>query len=158
MKFKTSKRPNLIAKLPKEVIKLFEIFEGNIRLVGGCVRDLILERQIHDYDFATKALPDDIIKILKKNNIQAIPTGIKFGTITAVINGNNFEITTLRKDQNQDGRHCDVEFVDDYFFDAARRDFTMNALYLDEKGVIYDYFGGIADIKSKKVKFIGDAQ
>ncbi len=154
---KISLHHELVKNLPREIKKLFTIFSGEIRLVGGCVRDLILGKKIHDYDFATKFLPQEITKILEKNKIKAVPTGAKFGTITAVVNGKNFEITTLRKDLATDGRHCDPEFVDDYFLDAARRDFTINALYLDLQGSVTDYFGGISDLKNKKVKFIGDA-
>ena len=153
--------PNLIKNLPPEVKKIFSIFlnQGDeIRLVGGCVRDLLIEKQVNDFDFATKFLPEEIIKILEKNKIQAIPTGVKFGTITAVVNHKNFEITTLRKDSETDGRHCQPEFIDDYFLDAARRDFTINALYLDDKGLVHDYFNGISDLKNQEVKFIGNAQ
>lgn len=153
-------RQNLAHYFPDEVKKIFQIFlkEGDeIRLVGGCVRDLLIGKMVHDFDFATKFLPDDIIAILEKNNVKAIPTGKKFGTITAVLNRKNFEITTLRKDLNNDGRHCEPEFVDDYLLDASRRDFTINALYLDDKGTIMDYFNGIADLQNKHVRFIGDA-
>lgn len=143
--------------LPPEVKKLFTIFGSEIRLVGGCVRDLILGKKVQDYDFATRFLPQEITEILEKNKIKAVPTGAKFGTITAVVNGKNFEITTLRKDLETDGRHCEPEFVSDFFLDAARRDFTINALYLDATGVVSDYFDGIADLKNKKVRFIGDA-
>lgn len=152
--------PELTKKLPAEVKKIFQVFLRNgdeIRLVGGCARDLLLNKKVNDFDFATKFLPQEVLEILKKNKIKAVPTGVKFGTITAVVNGKNFEITTLRKDLESDGRHCEPEFVDDYFFDAARRDFTINALYLDSKGSVYDYFNGIYDLKNKKVKFIGDA-
>lgn len=154
---------DLIKIFSPEVKKIFEVFlkEGGkgdeIKLVGGCVRDLLNGGEVKDYDFASKFLPEEIIVILEKNNIKAIPTGIKFGTITAVTNHQHFEITTLRKDNENDGRHCVSEFVDDYFLDAARRDFTINALYLDSKGLVYDYFDGISDLKNKKVKFIGDA-
>ncbi len=147
----------LIKKLPNEVKVLFEIFGDEIRLVGGSVRDLLLEKKVNDFDFATRFLPQETTKILEKNKIKAVPTGVKFGTITAVVNGKNFEITTLRKDSETDGRHCSPEFVDDYFLDAARRDFTINALYLDSAGLITDYFDGISDLENKKVKFIGDA-
>lgn len=157
MKPKISSNPNLIKKLPKEVKILFEIFGDEIRLVGGCVRDMLLKKEVSDFDFATKTLPQKTVKILEKNKIKAVPTGVKFGTITAVVNGKNFEITTLRKDNETDGRHCNPEFVDDFYFDAARRDFTINALYLDSKGCVTDYFDGISDIKNKKVRFIGDA-
>lgn len=154
---KISSNPWLIKKLPEEVKILFKIFGDEIRLVGGSVRDLLLKKKVNDFDFATKFLPQDTIKVLEKNNIKAVPTGVKFGTITAVVNGKNFEITTLRKDFENDGRHCVPEFVDDFFLDAARRDFTINALYLDSKGSIFDYFGGILDLKNKKLQFIGDA-
>lgn len=152
----TSSHPNLIEKLPKEVESLFKIFGDEIRLVGGCVRDLLVEKDVNDFDFATRFLPQEIIDILEKNKVKAVPTGIKFGTITAVVNGKNFEITTLRKDEESDGRHCNPKFVDDYFLDASRRDFTINALYLDSKGEISDYFDGISDLKEQKVRFIGD--
>ncbi len=148
---------DLIKKLPTEVKNLFEVFGGQIRLVGGSVRDLLLQKKVSDFDFATKFKPEEITKILKKNKIKAVPTGAKFGTITAVINGKNFEITTLRKDSETDGRHCKPEFVADYELDAARRDFTINALYLDSEGLIHDYFDGISDLKKQKVRFIGNA-
>lgn len=157
MSLKTYSHPELIEKFPKEVAIIFKIFGDDIRLVGGCVRDLLLKKEINDFDFATPLLPEKIIETLENNHLKAVPTGIKFGTITAVVNGENFEITTLRKDIENDGRHAKVEFVDDYFFDAARRDFTINALYIDFKGLIYDYFEGISDLKNQKVKFIGDA-
>jgi poly(A) polymerase len=147
-----------LKNLPPEIKKIFDIFPSDsIRLVGGCVRDMIIGITPKDYDFATQFLPQETITILQKHNILAVPTGVKFGTITAVINNQNFEITTLRKDNKADGRHCEPEFVDDYLLDAQRRDFTINALYLDSQGVIYDYFNGIADLENKTVKFIGDA-
>lgn len=161
MSLKTYNYLNLVENFPFEVRKIFEIFlkKGDeIRLVGGCVRDLLINKKVNDFDFATKFLPQEVIKILEENNIKAVPTGVKFGTITAVINHKNFEITTLRKDSETDGRHCNPEFIDDYFLDAARRDFTMNALYLDDKGVVYDYFDGVEDIKNQYVKFIGNAK
>ncbi len=158
MKPKVYDYQNLAQNLPAEVKKIFTIFSDEIRLVGGCVRDLLCGEKLHDFDFATPFLPEKIIEILQKNNLKAIPTGERFGTITAVVNGKNFEITTLRKDLETDGRHCKPEFVDDYFFDAARRDFTINALYLDSAGVLYDYFDGISDLEKKCVKFIGEPQ
>jgi len=148
----------IFENLPPEVLKIFTIFNGNIRLVGGSVRDLILEKKVNDYDFACKFLPDEIQKILKAHNIKSIPTGLKYGTITAVINNKNFQITTLRKDENQQGRACDVNFVEDFFEDAKRRDFTINALYLDSLGEIHDYFNGLTDLQNRKVRFILDAK
>ncbi len=147
----------LLEKLPKEVKIIFNIFEDKIRLVGGSVRDLLLEKNVGDFDFATEFLPEDVTKILEKNNITALPTGLKHGTVSALINHQTFEITTLRKDAETFGRHARVEFVDDYFLDAKRRDFTINALYLDNQGLVYDFFDGISDLKNEKVKFIGDA-
>ncbi len=144
--------------LPLEVLKIFAIFGENIRLVGGSVRDLLLEKNVNDYDFACKFLPEKIEKTLKENNIKSIPTGLKYGTITAVINNKNFQITTLRKDENQKGRTCDVNFVEDFYEDAKRRDFTINALYLDSHGQIHDYFNGINDLKNHNVRFILDAK
>jgi len=148
----------IFKNLPPEVLKIFAIFGENIRWVGGSVRDLILEKKVNDYDFACKFLPDEIQKILKAHNIKSIPTGLKYGTITAVINNKNFQITTLRKDENQKGRACDVNFVEDFFEDAKRRDFTINALYLDSLGKIHDYFNGLADLQNHKVRFILDAK
>lgn len=162
---KTFSHPELITNFPPEVQKIFETFlrdkklgGDEIRLVGGCVRDMLAGLKLKDFDFATKFLPEKTIEVLAQNRIHAVPTGIKFGTITAVINHQHFEITTLRKDSEQDGRHCEPEFIDDYFFDAARRDFTMNALYLDNQGLVHDYFDGITDLQNKKVKFIGEAK
>ena len=148
----------IFENLPPEVLKIFAIFGENIRLVGGSVRDLILEKKANDYDFACKFLPNEIQRILKAHNIKSIPTGLKYGTITAVINNKNFQITTLRKDENQQGRACDVNFVEDFFEDAKRRDFTINALYLDYLGEIHDYFNGLADLQNRKVRFILDAK
>jgi poly(A) polymerase len=148
--------PNFVEKLPIEVKEIFAVFSSQILLVGGCVRDLILEKEINDFDFATKFTPQEVIEILQRNDIKAVPTGVKYGTVTAVLNQKNFEITTLRHEKNHDGRYFEAEFVDDYFFDAARRDFTINALYLDVNGTVFDYFGGVSDIKKRKVIFIGD--
>lgn len=157
MQPKTFSHPELVKNLPQEVKKLFAVFNDEILLVGGSVRDLILGKKLNDFDFATKFLPEKITEILEKNNIKAVPTGARFGTITAVVNGKNFEITTLRKDTETDGRHLVPEFVDDFYEDAARRDFTINALYLDSEGSLHDYFGGLEDLKNKKLHFIGNA-
>jgi poly(A) polymerase len=150
-------KSNFTNLLSDEVKIIFKIFDDRVRLVGGAVRNLIINKQVSDYDFATTLLPSEIIEILKKNNIQAISLAIKYGTIIAVVNQKNFEITTLRKDIDHKGRDCDVEFVDDYFVDASRRDFTANALYLDSNGIIYDFFNGIKDLKNSRICFIGNA-
>lgn len=129
-----------------------------VRLVGGCVRNYILGRKINDYDLATKYKPEKLISIFEKNNVKYYKSGIDFGTITAIINGKSFEITTLRKDIKPDGRHTLVEFTDNYEVDAARRDFTINALYCDINYNIYDYFNGISDIKKGILRFIGNPE
>ena len=150
-------KSNIINSVSEEVKIIFGIFEDQVRLVGGAVRNLLINKKVSDYDFATPLLPSEIVQILKKHNIQTISLAIKYGTIIAVVNKKNFEITTLRKDLDHKGRDCDVEFVDDYFVDASRRDFTINALYLDCNGIIYDFFNGIEDLKNSKLCFIGDA-
>ncbi|WP_438456460.1 CCA tRNA nucleotidyltransferase [Wolbachia endosymbiont of Kerria lacca] len=140
------------------IIEAIEKFGGEARLVGGCVRDSILQRDIHDIDLATNLLPNQAVKALKIRNIKTIPTGLKHGTITAILNKRSFEITTLRHDVKCDGRHAKVEFTNDWQADASRRDFTFNALYADKYGHIYDYFGGIQDLKARKLNFIGNAE
>lgn len=140
------------------IIDAIEEFGGEARLVGGCVRDSILQRDVHDIDLATNLLPNQTIKALKLRNIKTIPTGLKHGTITAVLNQRSFEITTLRHDVKCDGRHAKVEFTNNWQADASRRDFTFNALYADKHGHIYDYFGGIEDLKARRLNFIGNAE
>ncbi|MDE5057447.1 CCA tRNA nucleotidyltransferase [Wolbachia endosymbiont of Drosophila bocki] len=140
------------------IIDAIEGFGGEARLVGGCVRDSILQRDVHDIDLATNLLPNQTIKALKLRNIKTIPTGLKHGTITAVLNQRSFEITTLRHDVKCDGRHAKVEFTNNWQADASRRDFTFNALYADKRGHIYDYFCGIEDLKARRLNFIGNAE
>ncbi|MDE5061549.1 MULTISPECIES: CCA tRNA nucleotidyltransferase [Wolbachia] len=140
------------------IIDAIEEFGGEARLVGGCVRDSILQRDVRDIDLATNLLPDQAIKALKLRNIKTIPTGLKHGTITAILNQRSFEITTLRHDVKCDGRHAKVEFTNNWQTDASRRDFTFNALYADKHGHIYDYFGGIEDLKARRLNFIGNAE
>ncbi len=140
------------------IIDAIEEFGGEARLVGGCVRDSILQRDVHDIDLATNLLPNQTIKALKLRNIKTIPTGLKHGTITAILNQRSFEITTLRHDMKCDGRHAKEEFTNNWQADASRRDFTFNALYADKHGHIYDYFGGIEDLKAQRLNFIGNAE
>ncbi|MCC2646414.1 MAG: poly(A) polymerase [Rickettsiaceae bacterium] len=130
----------------------------SFRLIGGCVRDKILNAQITDIDIATPLLPAEVIEACSKCSIKTVPTGIEYGTVTAIVNGEKFEITTLRKDIECFGRRVKVEYTEDYAQDAARRDFTINALSYDiSEQKIYDYFGGLEDLKNSKVVFIGDA-
>lgn len=130
----------------------------HMRLVGGAVRDTLLGLPVVDVDIATTWLPEQVIQKLEAGAIKAIPTGIEHGTITAVASGETYEITTLRHDVETDGRRATIAFASDWRDDAARRDFTINALYADAiSGEIFDYFGGLADLDAGHVRFIGDA-
>lgn len=129
----------------------------NLRFVGGAVRDALLGIDAVEVDAATPLTPDETMALLARAGIRAIPTGLAHGTITALIGAKSFEITTLRRDETTDGRHAEVAFTTDWKEDAARRDFTMNAIYLSPAGELFDYFGGQADAKAGRVRFIGDA-
>jgi poly(A) polymerase len=130
---------------------------GNARIVGGAVRDTLLGIDTADIDLATPHDPRRVIELLEAAGIKAVPTGIDHGTITAVSSDEVYEVTTLRRDVTTDGRRATVAFTDDWREDAARRDFTINALYADPaSGELYDYFGGIADLNARHVRFIGD--
>lgn len=145
----------------KNVQLLFSIFEknkNNLFIVGGAVRNTFANFPITDIDFCTSVKPDNIIKILKMNNIEYSDIGKKFGTITAHINNEYFEITTLREDIYKKTRFPIVKFIKNIKQDAFRRDFTMNAIYIDKDKNIYDRFNGIDDIKNKIVKFIGNPE
>ena len=126
------------------------------RVVGGAVRDTLAQREVTDIDLATPRTPEQITQALQSANIRAVPTGIEHGTVTAVADGRGYEITTLRRDIETDGRHAVVAFTNDWREDAARRDFTINAMSMARDGAIYDYFGGIADIRAGIVRFVGD--
>ena len=131
---------------------------SNVRYVGGAVRDTLLEIAVKDVDLATPLVPEDVIARLDAAGIRNVPTGIEHGTITAILPEGPVEITTLRRDVSTDGRHATVAFATDWKEDAARRDFTINALYADpDTHEIFDYFGGRDDIASRTVRFIGDA-
>jgi len=130
--------------------------EGLTRYVGGAVRDDLLGLPVSDVDLATRLRPDEVVERLEAAKIKAVPTGIDHGTITAVSDGRPVEITSLRRDVSTDGRRATVAFTDDWKEDAARRDFTINALSADPcSGELFDYFGGLADIEARRVKFIG---
>ena len=126
------------------------------RFVGGCIRDAILGNAIGDVDIATPAPPETVIARLAAAEIKSVPTGIDHGTITAIVGAAHFEITTLRRDVETFGRHARVAFTDDWAADAERRDFTMNALFGDADGTIYDPTGGLADLRAGRVRFVGD--
>lgn len=130
--------------------------KGEARFVGGAVRDALLNRPVMDVDIATTLFPDETIETLIEHNISYVPSGLQHGTVTAIIDGTSFEITTLRRDVKSHGRTSDVAFTQDWQKDAQRRDFTINALYATIDGKIYDYFGGVQDLRAGRVIFVGD--
>lgn len=128
------------------------------RIVGGAVRDALREVEVKDIDLAINVPPEETVALLRAADITAIPTGIEYGTITAVLDKIPYQITTLRKDVETFGRKADVEFTEDWMADAKRRDFTVNALYADVDGKVYDPCGGLEDLEAKRVRFIGDPE
>jgi len=130
---------------------------GEVRFVGGCVRNALLGEDEADVDLATVHAPDKVISLLEAADIKAVPTGIEHGTVTAVADGTPFEVTTLRRDVTTDGRHAEVAFTDDWQADARRRDFTVNALYADVQGQVFDFVSGLDDLRARRVRFIGNA-
>ena len=132
--------------------------ESKVRFVGGCVRKSLCGENIDDIDLATSLEPDEVKKRLIKKDVRVIDTGIIHGTITAILNKKKFEITTLRKDVSTDGRHANVQFTLNWEEDALRRDFTINAIYADIEGRIFDPLNGISDLRNGKVKFIGSSK
>ena len=141
--------------------KLDKVFKSNnyeLRVVGGAVRDLALDKTPKDIDLATDATPDEMMAILDKAGIRHIPSGLEHGTITAILDNEPYEITTLRADKETDGRHAEVEFVKSWEEDAKRRDLTYNAMSMDMEGNVFDYFGGMDDLQDKVSKFVGDPE
>ena len=129
------------------------------RFVGGCVRNAVIGRPVADIDIATTLTPDRVTAALKAAGLKAVPTGVEFGTVTAVSGGKPFEITTLRRDVETDGRHAVVAYTDDWAQDAARRDFRLNALYADAEGRLFDPTGeGEADARAGRIVFVGDPE
>lgn len=142
----------------RAVIAALEAGGAPGRFVGGCVRDSLLGRAIGDIDIATPLPPERVIELLEEAAIKAVPTGLAHGTVTAVVSPRHFEITTLRRDVETFGRHARVAYDADWREDAARRDFTMNALFLDSAGAVYDFVGGLADLREGHVRFVGEPQ
>lgn len=131
---------------------------GATRIVGGAVRDALLDRPVGDIDLATTLTPDQVIARAGAAGIKCVPTGIEHGTVTLVAGGHPFEVTTLRRDLRTDGRRATVAFTRDWLEDARRRDFTMNALYADGQGKVFDPLGGYDDLLARHVRFIGEAR
>ena len=147
----------------KNIKKLFYILERDKKnndqvamFVGGCVRKFLSDENIDDIDIASIFSPDEIKEKFKNSEFKIIETGIEHGSVTAVINSSKFEITTLRKDVKTDGRHAEVSFTDDWQQDSERRDFTINSIYMDIRGKVYDPQNGLNDLKNKQIKFIGE--
>ena len=140
------------------VLELLNADGEEARVVGGAVRNALLNIQTGDIDIATTALPEEVIRRAKAASIKSVPTGIEHGTVTLVIDAHPFEVTTLREDTETFGRKAKVAFGRDWAGDAHRRDFTINALSVDADGVVHDYVGGLTDIAARRVRFIGDAE
>jgi poly(A) polymerase len=139
--------------------RVLEVLNGNgeeARVVGGAVRNALLNIPIGDIDIATTAVPDEVIRRAKAAGIKSVPTGIDHGTVTLVVSGKPFEITSLREDTETFGRKARVAFGRDWIVDAGRRDFTINGLSVDSAGVVHDHVGGLDDIAARRVRFIGD--
>lgn len=140
---------------PPPLLRLWDVLP-EARIVGGAVRDHLARRPVADIDLATPLPPGRVTEILEAAAIRVIPTGLAHGTVTALVDGQAFEVTTLRRDVETDGRHAVVAFTDDWQADAARRDFTFNALSMDRAGALFDFCGGADDLAAGRVRFVGD--
>ena len=159
LNYLSNKIKNLTNNTP--VRKIFEAIneyseESEIRYVGGCIRKIINNEKVDDIDLATNLVPEQVCEVLKKKEINYYESGIDHGTITALIDNYKFEITTLRKDVSTDGRHAKVEFTNNWKDDASRRDFTINAIYSDAEGNLFDPYSGKKDLEEGYINFIGD--
>ena len=145
----------------RRVATLMQVLNGageETRLVGGAVRNALLGRAVIEHDFATTATPDMVLARAAAARLRTVPTGLAHGTVTVIVAGTGFEVTSLREDVATDGRHATVRFGRDFARDAERRDFTINALSLDRQGRVFDYVGGLADLAAARVRFIGDPE
>jgi tRNA nucleotidyltransferase/poly(A) polymerase len=156
LSFKNIRKETEVEKIFNAISSFSE--NSEIRYVGGCVRKIINKEKVDDIDLAVNLNPIDVCKALNKKNIKYYESGIEHGTITVLINNNKFEITSLRKDVDTDGRHAKVEFSDNWKEDASRRDFTINTIYADIEGNLFDPFDGKKDLKNGKIHFIGNAE
>ena len=146
------------APATRAVIDALTVEGADVRFVGGCVRDALLGRESTDIDIGTPDPPERVLALLESAGIEirTVPRGIEHGTVTALAGGERYEITTLRRDERTDGRHAEVAFSDDWQEDAARRDFTINAMSATPDGALHDYFGGREDLEAGLVRFVGD--
>ncbi|MDC0998710.1 CCA tRNA nucleotidyltransferase [Rhodospirillaceae bacterium] len=141
----------------KSLMAIIDNGENQSRFVGGCVRDSLLGRSVSDIDIATQHAPEKVMQLLSTANITVRPTGIKHGTVSAFFDDQIFEITSLRRDMKTDGRYAEICLTDSWAEDAARRDFTMNALFMDKRGNIFDPIGGYKDLERGRIRFVGNA-
>ncbi len=154
---KLPERPWHKAREMRRLLAALGAERGETRFVGGCVRDTLLGLEVSDVDLATRIAPEAVMERLRKARIKAVPTGLAHGTVTAVVAGSPVEVTTLRRDVATDGRRATIAYTDDWKEDAARRDFTINALSADPATrAVHDYFGGLKDLEDGRVRFIGD--
>lgn len=160
MAVKTSIAPQPWMQLP-DTVRVMDVLDkegGNPRFVGGCVRNALLFKPIEDVDIGTVHRPEKVMMLCEANGLKAKPTGIDHGTVTVISGSTPFEVTTLRADMACDGRHAEVVYTDDWEKDAARRDFTINAMSMERSGKIYDYYNGKKDLEEGVVQFVGDAE
>jgi poly(A) polymerase len=150
--------PWLSAAGPQRIMALLATGGFEARVVGGAVRNALMGVPVKDIDFATTAPPDDVVRLATAGGLGVVPTGLAHGTVTLIADHQPFEVTTLRRDVETDGRHARVSFKADWSEDAARRDFTINALYCSADGTVHDPLGGYADLAARRVRFIGDAE
>lgn len=141
----------------QRILGLLNADGGEARIVGGAIRNALMDMPVGDIDIATTLLPQDVVERAKDAGIKSVPTGIEHGTVTLVLEGEGYEVTTLRRDVATDGRRADVAFGTDWQVDAERRDLTINGLYADGEGNIIDLINGLPDIETRTVRFIGDA-
>jgi tRNA nucleotidyltransferase/poly(A) polymerase len=149
----------VLARRPRaaQLLALLDRDGEETRIVGGAVRNALIGRPVHEIDLATTALPEETSRRARAAGLKAVPTGIEHGTVTVIVEGSPFEVTTLREDVETDGRHALVRFGRDFAADARRRDFTVNALSLGRDGRIHDHVGGLADLAARRLRFIGEA-
>jgi poly(A) polymerase len=155
-KLDPAREPWMRTREVRAVMEALTAERSEARFVGGAVRNALLDRAVDDIDIATPLRPDEVTRRLERAKIAALPTGIEHGTVTAVLNGRAFEVTTLRRDVSTDGRRAVVAFSENWEEDAQRRDFTINALYASFDGQLYDYNGGVTDLAAGHIRFIGD--
>lgn len=141
----------------QRILGLLNADGGEARIVGGAIRNALMDMPVGDIDIATTLLPQDVVERAKEAGIKAVPTGIEHGTVTLVADGEGYEVTTLRRDVTTDGRRAEVAFGTDWQADAERRDLTINGLYADGDGNVVDLINGLPDIETRTVRFIGDA-